>query len=436
MAQHDIPWKTLDTDLGPVPFYVIQFDKDGVCTSPDALKELLEVSATKSDVFVFSHGWNNDWAAATSRYDRFIEHFTDVRLAHWAPPDREFKPVLVGVFWPSTALVMPSERGPDIAGVDPMAEDLAVLDESLTPERQQEVRELVTAVAAGGPGLKELAGIVASTLGEGEDERGQAQPAVSGEDLVEVWTEAFPEAAREPGEAGGFIEEGGVEPGEAEAALFNPLDLVRKVLRLATVQQMKDRAGRVGGNGVAAMLRELGREPEPGSESRPRVHLVGHSYGAKVVLSALCNGPGPERKVDSILLLQPALSAYAFTDSFKGQRGGYRDALDRVRLPIIATRSAHDSPLTKFFHLAVRRKSDLAEAQIAGAVSDFAALGGYGPQGVVGGVEDLAMPDVGEAYPLSTTRRIIAVDGTKFISSHGDVESDQTAWALLCQVKG
>jgi hypothetical protein len=43
---------------------------------------------------------------------------------------------------------------------------------------------------------------------------------------------------------------------------------------------------------------------------------------------------------------------------------------------------------------------------------------------------------VGESYPLSTARRIIAVDGTPFIASHGAVETPETAWALLSQVRG
>ena len=76
----------------------------------------------------------------------------------------------------------------------------------------------------------------------------------------------------------------------------------------------------------------------------------------KVVLSALCNGPAPSRKVDSVLLLQPALSCYAFTADLDGKPGGYRPAFDRVRLPIITTYSGHDEPLTKVFHLAVRRQ--------------------------------------------------------------------------------
>ena len=91
--------------------------------------------------------------------------------------------------------------------------------------------------------------------------------------------------------------------------------------------------------------------------------------------------------------------------------------------------------MTQVFHLAVRRKSDLAEAVIAGQPpSKFAALGGYGPQGV--DAAWISMPAVGEQYPLSTDRRIVAVDGTPFISSHGAVETPETAWALLSQVRG
>jgi hypothetical protein len=53
-----------------------------------------------------------------------------------------------------------------------MADHLAVLDESLKPEEQQRVRKLLRQVGAGDGGLEELAGVVPSTLHEGDDERG------------------------------------------------------------------------------------------------------------------------------------------------------------------------------------------------------------------------------------------------------------------------
>ena len=128
-----IPWKVLHTDFGDVPFYVITYDKHGTCTSPAALDQLIETSKSKSDVIVFSHGWNNDWQAATSRYERFADRILAVRRQHWNPPTRSFNPVLVGVFWPSTALVAPWEQAPDIAAAGLDDPDVAAVADVLAP---------------------------------------------------------------------------------------------------------------------------------------------------------------------------------------------------------------------------------------------------------------------------------------------------------------
>lgn len=117
---HEIPWKTLRTELGDVPFFVIEFDERGDCTSPMALERLLK-ETRRTDIFLFSHGWNNDWRAATDRYERFVSRFIEVRQASWNPPDRAFRPVCVGVFWPSAALVAPWEQAPVIAAAAAVA---------------------------------------------------------------------------------------------------------------------------------------------------------------------------------------------------------------------------------------------------------------------------------------------------------------------------
>ncbi|MYR07387.1 hypothetical protein GTV32_14195 [Gordonia sp. SID5947] len=424
----NIPWQTVPSDLGDVPFYVIQFDKDGVCTSPAALDHLVETSKSKTDVFVFSHGWNNDWESATDRYDRFVNEFVAVRRQHWNPPTREFAPVLAGVFWPSTALVAPWERGPDIAADGLADSDVGALADVLDPADAARLQAIVADPTLAG--VDDLATLLAPVVAAGIDEVGAGGAAVTKEDLRAVWEEIESTTGLDQ-PPDGFIDEGAAA-GPPEAAFrFNPIQLIRDGIRATTVLLMKDRAGRVGGTGVAQMLQRLAD-----ASAEPRISLAGHSYGAKVMLSALCNGPAPSRLIDSVLLLQPALSCYAFTANLDGRPGGYRPALDRVRLPIITTRSRHDDPLRKFFHLAVRRKSDLAEAVIAAEQppSKFAALGGYGPQGV--DAESIVMPDVGETYPFSTTKRIIAVEGTPFIASHGGVETPQTAWALLSQVRG
>lgn len=426
----NIPWKMVPSDLGEVPFYVIQFDKDGNCSSPAALDHLIETSKTKTDVFVFSHGWNNDWGSATSRYDRFVQHFIDVRRQRWNPPARTFAPVLAGVFWPSTALVTPGERGPDIAAGGLAESEVAALADVLEPDDKARLQEIASEPSAAS--AADLAEILAPLVAGGTDEVGADGGPVTPDDLLAVWAAVAEEATPEPAQpVGGFIDDEPAVLSEPTEAGWNPIRVIRDGIRATTVLLMKDRAGRVGGTGVAQMLRRLAD-----ASTDTRISLAGHSYGAKVVLSALCNGPAPSRKIDSVLLLQPALSCYAFTADMDGRPGGYRQAFDRVRLPIITTRSLNDDPLRKFFHLAVRRKSDLAEAVIAAdqPPSKFAALGGYGPQGV--DAEWIPMPKVGEPYPLSAARRIIAVEGTPFITSHGAVETPETAWALLSQVRG
>lgn len=432
---HNIPWKTLSTPVGDVPLFVVEFDERGECTSPRALERLLK-EEQKTDFFIFSHGWNNDWHAATDRYGRFINRFIEVQRTSWNPPGRAFQPVCVGVFWPSAALTAPWEQAPAIAGTtgpigadDP---DVVTLADALEPPPRARFLAIASDPDAGERDAAELAAILAPLLAGEEDEIARGDQAASPGELLEAWQSASARNESPDRPQGGFIDDdvsttGGTGP---EAAGWDPLSLIRDGIRLTTVLLMKDRSGRVGGNGVGRMLRDIvGKCPQA------RISLAGHSYGAKVMLSALCNGPSLGRMVDSVLLLQPALSCYAFTADLDGHVGGYRSALDRVREPIVTTYSRHDVPLTRFFHRVVRRRSDLAEALIAGQPpSKFAALGGFGPQGV--DAKWMEMPAEGEPYPLTVDDRIIAVDGTRFISGHGAVETPQTAWALLSQVRG
>jgi pimeloyl-ACP methyl ester carboxylesterase len=179
------------------------------------------------------------------------------------------------------------------------------------------------------------------------------------------------------GEGGFARDETTPDKGEPAAACILDFLDPRNAIRAATVWQMKDRAGTVGALGVGPLLQEIL------TQSSARIHLMGHSYGGKVVLSALCHSQ-LKRDVTSVLLLQPAVSYLCFGENIdgKGTDGGYREALTRVERPIFSTFSGRDAPLTKFFHLAVRRDSDLGEQKIAGVPpSKFAALGGSGPGG-------------------------------------------------------
>lgn len=441
------PYRTLTNGNESIPWYMIPFDKQGVCEGPLTRQDLLDKvkAGTFTDILLFSHGWNNNWHDATELYENFFTGYTAMRRAKGLEYGRPFRPVLVGIFWPSIALEFPWEAAPRIAGDADTPEANEVTDSKVAVERR-EVGELAERIAPknrarfytltqqqeklNAEQALELAAIMAPLYTSSSDELQGAKKAPAPEELVATWAAAQPdEAKRARGDNFGFVGGGGAAAHAAGGDIsFDPRDIVR----LATVLQMKDRAGTVGAYGVGPLLGDLL------AASNARVHLIGHSYGCKVVLSATCIKP-LQRPVNSILLLEPAISYLCFADNVDGtgQPGGYKTALARVEQPILSTFSAEDAPLNKFFHLAVWRKEDLGEQRTAAVPpSKYAALGGYGPDGTPAG-KDIPIQPMGKPYTFdSPTIKVYGLDSTGVIHGHGDISNEATWWALYNQLKG
>lgn len=444
------------------PFYMIPFDESGVCVGPATRKHLIEtaVGGRHTDVFVFSHGWNNTWPTAVARYESFITGFARTRAERPLPAGRGFRPLLVGVFWPSAVLVDEDEEAPAIAGGSTIrahedAEVAAELDAvttvaaALPADARVSFYALAQKDALSEAEVAEFAALLAPLWGEEAetDDLGPDGERPGPEDLVAVWRELA--SSETSGESGFGFAPGGfgfgdVERGATGDAMPSPpltaglgdLDLrrlhPRQLIRGTTVWMMKDRAGRVGTRGVGPLVADLLEA------TGARVHLVGHSYGGKVALSALCAQRFP-RPVESALLLQPAVSHLCFSEDVPGlnRPGGYRAALDprRCRQPLLTTFSARDVPLTRTFHLALRRRSDLGEVGVAGAApSRYAALGGFGPGGLDGEATVVPAAPPGARYPLGAGARVIGVEASSVISGHGDISNPSTWWMLLDQV--
>jgi hypothetical protein len=454
------PYLTLRLPDGSLaPWYLLPFDKRGVCKAPQTRAHLIEATrgGTFTDLFLFSHGWNNDWETANGRYQDFIARYQGLRERFGlGPGPAPYRPLLVGITWPSTALVLPWEKGPAMAAgagerdadVGAEQEALEAIADELSDWEAGRFYELVGRDRLSEEEALELARILAPLYARPSDEipedgnREEHRP----DQLVELWKRAAVVTGEAASPGHGFAEEAAAAPGEGapgEAAPgvagFLPFD-PRGPIRAFTVWKMKDRAGRVGAAGVGPLLVDLLR-----ASASVRAHLVGHSYGAKVVLSALVAAAALPRKVESVLLLQPAVNGYCFAGTIPGQAapGGYRGALDRVAQPILTTFSRHDAPLTRFFHLAVRRSSDLGEVRVAAeAPSRYAALGGFGPQGCTAQecqevpTKVPAADEPRDRYPLGAgAPRIWALRGDAHIDGHGGIVNDATAWALYCQVE-
>jgi hypothetical protein len=425
-----------------MPTWLVRFDEDGVCTSPATKTALLQQLAAGdyTDILFYSHGWNTDFDAAVEQYSAFLTAFEKVIGDY---PLQGFKPVFVGITWPS--VWWPSTQGPQMAGAGATAEPIEqqVLREigaRLSASDREKLYAAAAETVLDTARALEMAALVAPAMNAPVPAAGDAGEAgaLKPEDIL-VLAESLRRAETPaPVDDGDDLDEVGTHGSAAMPATlaaaggsFDPLSIIK----LASLFQMKDRAARVGARGVATLLREL-----LGVAGR-RLHVFGHSFGAKVMLSALAAPAALSRKPESLLLLQPAISHLAFADNSAGigHEGGYRTVLGRVGHPMLTTYSKMDFPLHEVFHWALRRPADVGEALIAaaGATSagnppnKYAALGGYGPRssGESGGVDPIPAP--GTDYPDFTGVVLLGLDGSNgLITSHGDVANPRTAWAL------
>lgn len=429
-----------------VPFYVIRYDENGECESPRTRDHLFEElrKGDYTEVFVFSHGWNNTPKEAVNAYQEWINGFSAFRANGGHQFTEPYHPLLVGIIWPSVWFVAPWDRGPKLAAAgevdEAFDEDIAAIHE-LAKRVDDDLRaryyELVEAETLEIAEARELLDLLAGVVEQGDQDIGEEQPG----DLDELFA-AWPMSSDD---AGAFVpeEEGAVTVGadasdEAQAAGAvgrAPVDLIR----MLSVWPMKDRAGVVGTRGVSHLITGI-LTATGGATRGARVHLAGHSFGSKVLMSAVAAPDELPREVDSMLLLQPAVNHLCFAERVPGKTwpGGYHGVLGRITLPILSTFTNQDFALRSAFHLALVRNGDLGEIRFASGdepPSRFAALGGYGPREAASSqIIDAHAP--GSAYPLAPGQpEVYGVRSHTVIGGHGEVRNDSTHWMLFSLVK-
>ncbi|WP_405829452.1 serine-threonine protein kinase [Streptomyces sp. NBC_00105] len=382
--------------IGVGPYTELTFDSEG---DVDRVTQGAVARMEATDVLVFAHGWNSDRSTATRLYDRFFAPFpglvgSGVRLGY------------VGVVWPS--MRFSDEPIPDFDAPGALAEPgFGTALDPLTrralgefwPGRQAEldrVAELLeerpesaAAFIEFGALVRELAGVDAVPAAVAP-----AVPALFTDDVLEVCrvlaralatagaqADGSDLAARGPdlAVAGPDLAAGG--PGFAAGGALRGLwGGAKELLRQAAYYKMKKRAGVVGERGLGPVLAQLAAD-------RPalRFHLIGHSFGARVVSFALRAVPDGARYVKSVTLLQGAFSHYAFADRLPHDRsngGALRGLQRRVDGPVVACHSPHDSALKLFYPLASRMAGD--SAGLLGFDERWGAIGHDGVQAVPG----------------------------------------------------
>jgi len=352
----------------PQDIVFLSLRRDGRLVDEGVLELLARGLAPATDCFVFCHGWLYDEAEARAEAWRFFA-LLDQALA---PVRDDVVPLSVALHWPSKPFGDPEPTRAERRGA------------GLWPELERHVER---------------------TVRSGGDRAAVTRL------LCDLHGAEVPQSAEDQAEL------------EALDRRLHAAERDRGLLPISPLHAlsfwvMKRRAGDVGERIAREHLAALWR-PRPGA---PRVHLVGHSFGAKLVTSMVLGGVTPA----SLTLLLGAFSAFAFAAEIPGldRPGFYHRVLAErcVSGPIVVLHSEHDTALATLYRaiagsgevgrgprLAPNSKRGAAARQVEVVLKS--ALGAVGARGVAAPGFDLleaqrsGLPD----HP------IVNIDGARIV---------------------
>jgi hypothetical protein len=429
------------SEIAGRPHWEVGFDEKGKPDQAGVDALLAELPGKDlTDLFVFAHGWNNDFRQARRLYQLYFQQVPGLLARGGGQAARVGT---LGVVWPSKRWADEPEPtgavdGGGAAGLgdvpageappaDPvLVEDLKDVFEG--DERRQALDELArllderpedeAALARFQALMKKLAG---EPDAEPADED-QGELALLTDDPEEVFgrfADAVPRSGGGP--AAGF--------GDTFGRLW---DGAKEALRQLTYFEMKKRAGVVGKQGLGPLL---GRVHQ--ADPDVRIHLLGHSFGARLVSFALAGLPDGDSPVKSLYLLQGAFSHFAFADALPMDRsrgGALKGMAARVDGPLVASFSVHDTAVGKLYPLASMSSRDDA-AGLEDRLYRWGGIGHDGAQAVDATVAALGPVGTGYAFQRG---RFVNLDGNAVVNgggppagAHSDIFHPELVWAGL-----
>jgi hypothetical protein len=446
------------SDIAGIPYVEVDFDKNGKQLNPVA------VPAGTTDVFVISHGWNNDKAEARALYKELFGNVA-AQAAGFDVAAKKF--AIVGIFWPSKkfdfkiAAQGSSGGGPtaaatgggaDAASETAVLEQLAELQRYLNTDTLPEtagngqtsdaaieaevqaaralVPKLDTQTTARDEFVAHVRALVSDEAAHDEDGSSIFFQTQKGDEIMRkllIDEDDLAEDIINPGGATSISGGGRAAQGSGGAAsivgFFKGFTgSALNVLNYTTYYEMKSRAGTVGKIGVAPLVDQI-------AGSGASIHLIGHSFGGRVVTAAAASSRTD--RIKSMALLQAAFSHNGFS-----QKGFFRNVIDeaRVKGPIFITHTKNDEAVGRAYPIASRLNGDKTAA-LGDKNDEFGGMGRNGAQ-KLGASEldtgELLLREAGESYAFAA--RVFNLEADKFIANHGDIRGKQVAHAVLSAV--
>jgi hypothetical protein len=445
----------------PYPYFAVEFTKAGTIfqqSEVDALMKGIQAHPNApADLFIMCHGWNNNIDDATSLYSGLATLIKAQVDAKEKLAARRY--AICGVLWPAKKFedkdLIPSGAAAlndavTAGQLKGRVGDLRSLyagsewpmGDRAAPTEFDEIEALMDDIGDVPSARERVVDLLRPLLPEqaaSADDASERFFELRTSTLLNNLTKSLNPPSIPAGSGAASLDPFSTEPvsGIGGAASFR--DVLGGIkagflhlLNYTTYYMMKARAGDVGVKGVAPLLVKL-------RDSRPdlKIHMIGHSFGCRVVSAAINASPEEEKyKPDIVLLLQAAFSHNGFSVAGQVERGAFRDVVEnnKVRGPILITHTRNDKAVGTAYPIA-SRISGVTSAALGDANDMFGGLGSNGTQS-----KDTAR----EAVPGT----LLAVDGVypfasgvkpstpynlkadEFIKDHGDVQKPEVAFAL------
>ena len=391
------------------PSAELAYDTGGHPVDPGAEQDMLDYFGSGkgsgvTDILLISHGWQNSVVEAkTELYTPFFASFDAVRTQQQSK--RSFG--VVAIYWPSKKFDVAAMTSGGASSVSDAASLLlsAQLDhfadmfagdptiDAKIAHCKSLIPMLDVSISAQNDYVAALISLVPNPRYEGDEGLDLARTALDTQPgyviLQRLMTQPATTVSSIFGGGGAAgLSIGGIIGGikSAAANLGNYL----------TYYTMKDRSGIVGRTGVVQTIRSL-RSLRDGAP--PNVHLVGHSFGGRLVTSAAnaLLGNGPHEKIQSIALLEAAYSHNGLSPDYDGHKtpGSFRHTVTSGAIagPIVITHSVNDTAVGIAYPLASRLAGDAASALVGGPTDLYGGMGRNGAQHTPEVIADVKLAD-------------------------------------------
>jgi hypothetical protein len=431
------------------PYFELEFDKDSHLVNPTQVGEIItfitsDLGKQTSDLFVISHGWNNDIDEARQLYAKFFSVFHDVATAAAAPVSGARNFAVMGIFWPSKKFADADLIPGGAAALNSANVSAAILlqhkelADTLASSTASELLDKASALVPrleASPQIQDtwvsLLRQAVQTANQPEFDGADNFLRLPGNELFEILR--APAMPTPPPQTGGGAAQLNTFPHEqfqAAASLGGLLGDIKgaalRILNFATYYIMKNRAGLIGRDGLNPQIARIQSIASAGIQ----FHLIGHSFGGRL-MTAATNGPNSLR-IQTLTLLQAAYSHYGMAQNYDGQgRDGYFRAIiseAKVTGPILVTHSVQDLAVGIAYAIASR-----IARQIAAAIGDpNDPYGGIGRNGAQKTPEAkfMQLQTPGSSYAFSA-HLPNNLNGDQIIQGHSDICRAEVAGALI-----